>query len=192
MRYSNLIASFAFLALLGSGVGESSGPLLSVAELPGDVAMDCATYTANEQAAQCLDDSYQISWLARTPTGHLFLVEHGQCRGMGCRSWLVEKDGNQARTLLSLVGEYRLERVGAYPVVETRATAGGDASLSYNRYVWSGSRYLRTDTRTVYRVDGVECVDEQACNAAAQQALENNNTERAVKIWQQVHNVDWI
>lgn len=192
MRYPKLIAGFFFLALLGIGVGESSDPTLKVAELPADVINDCAALTVGTAAMPCADSAYRIRWFSRTPRGHLFLVEHGHCERAGCRSWLVEKDARAAHTLLAMTGEFQLERAAsAYPLVQTR-TALASHYTSYNRYTWSGERYNRSETRLSHRVDNFECGTERECEAAAQQALERKDADRAVKIWQQVHNVDWI
>jgi hypothetical protein len=192
MRHSTLIASVAFVALLGAGAGTPSDPVLPASELPLGVLNDCAALTVSNRAGHCAEQGYQIRWLGRTPRGHLFLAEHEQCSRLGCRTWLVEKEARRTHALLAIVGEFRLERTGAaYPVVQTRSV-GAASYTSYNRYDWHGQQYARSETRLTHRVDNFECGSAQECEAAAQQALVHENADRAVKIWQQVHNIDWI
>ncbi|MBI3899779.1 MAG: hypothetical protein HY308_15995 [Gammaproteobacteria bacterium] len=187
----SIIAGLALYAVLGSGVGESSDPTLRVAELPVEVLNDCAAVPVAASSATCADAGYQIRWLSHTPHGHLFLVEHDRCNADGCRAWLIEKQAGGTQVLLALVGEYRLDRNGAYPSVQLRAELS-NSYTSYNRYTWDGNGYTRSETRMAHRVDGFECASEDDCERAAQQALNHNQVDRAVRIWQQVHGVDWI
>jgi hypothetical protein len=80
---------------------------------------------------------------------------------------------------------------GPYPTVEMRDALAASYT-SYHRFDWSGDRYQRTATRLAHRIDDFECLSAHDCDAAARQALQRNDTDRAVKIWQQVHRIDWI
>lgn len=193
MRHHRIIANLTFAALLWTGAGESSNPLLASFELPLDVLNDCAAVTTGGARASCTDADYRTQWVNRTPRGHLFLVERGAaCEDESCHAWLVEKDASGTRTLLQINGEYRMERAaGSYPSVQTRAELASSYT-SYNRFEWSNERYARTETRLMHRIDGFECGNETECRAAAEEALSHDQADRAVRIWQQVHGVDWI
>ncbi len=186
------IKQYLFGALLAigicSGSGESSSPALSAAELPADILRDCAT-----GSAPCGENNFDSSWIARLPRGHLFLVKRVPCDSDSCDGWLVAKDEQGAtQVMLSVAGEVRLEPgSGKFPIVRTRAELS-DNYISYARYDWTDGQYTRTETRLVHRVDNFECASEEDCDAAAKQALQDKQPSRAVRIWQQVHGVNWI
>ena len=52
--------------------------------------------------------------------------------------------------------------------------------------------YIKAETRTAYRVDGVECGSALECYQTANKAHAERNTGRALKIWEKVHKVSWI
>lgn len=193
MRYSNSIAALAVSALLWTGAGESSDPALKTAELPADVLNDCTTVTISAARPPCSSVNYRSRWIGRAARSELFLVEREACAPEGCRSWLVARERNGAtRTLLAVTGQLRLDLDGdKFPTVYSRLELA-DSYTSYNRFEWSGEQYERTETRLMHRIDGFECGDEAECRAAAQEALRQNRADRAVRIWQQVHGVDWI
>lgn len=186
------LTRYLFGALLAVGIfsstGESSDPALRAAELPTDILRSCAT-----DSAPCGESDFDIHWVARLPHGHLFLVKRAQCDGESCDSWLVAKNGRGVtEVMLSVTGEVRIEDgTGNYPIVRTRAELS-DSYISYARYDWTNGHYTRTETQLKYRIDGFECASEDECDAAAKRALQNRQPGRAVRIWQQVHGVNWI
>ena len=186
------IRKYFFGALLAIGVctssGESSNPTLGVAELPADVLRDCAA-----DATPCQEDNFKIHWVARLPEGHLFLVKLAHCDDESCDSWLIAKnERGETRVMLSVAGDVRVEQgTGKYPIVRTRAELSENYT-SYARYDWSDGHYARTETRLMHRIDGFECAGEDDCDAAATRALRDKQAGRAVRIWQQVHGVNWI
>lgn len=194
MRHTRYLTVLTLSAFLWAGVGESSDPEVTAADLPADILGDCRA-TARTAIARgvCAEATYRIEWLGRTSLGHLYLVERDVCEADGCRAWLVAKRaGGTTHTLLSVTGELRLERQhGEFPVVLTRAELT-ESFTNYDRFEWIGEQYKRTETRLVHRVDGFECGDEDACRAAADEALRRQESDRAVKIWQQVHGINWI
>jgi len=179
----------ALLAIgISSSSGESSNPALTTAELPTDILRDCAT-----DSAPCGENNFNIGWIARLPHGHLFFVKRARCDGESCDGWLVAKNEQGAtEVMLSVAGDVRIEQgAGKYPIVRTRAELS-DSYTSYARYDWTDGHYTRTETRLMHRIDGVECAGEDDCDAAAKRALRNRQPDRAVRIWQQVHGVNWI
>jgi hypothetical protein len=66
------------------------------------------------------------------------------------------------------------------------------ARIQVSRYEWDGSQYLRTVAQQVYEINGVECGTRDECQAAAKGALEANDTDRALVIWQNVWGISWI
>ena len=51
---------------------------------------------------------------------------------------------------------------------------------------------MRTSTRRMYEVNGVECGTLEECDNVARRALQAQHVDRAQRIWQQVHGVSWI
>jgi hypothetical protein len=184
-----LASVLAATSAVWTAPGETSDPLLSARELPLEILEVCAP-----QAAACLEArEFSSRWIGRTPDGNLFLVLHTPCEEAGaCRAWVVEKTARGASTLLALSGEYRLSRgSGAFPAIQLR-TVLNESQNHHARYEWRDSRYVRTDSRVVYRIDGAECGTRDECREAAREAMRRQQVDRAVKIWERVHGVSWI
>lgn len=191
MRYRYHLVTLALPALFWMGTGESSDPQLRTAELPADILNDCSSVAAARPSCARVD--FRAQWVGRTPRGELYWVTRDTCGPEGCRHWLVTRDNSGASlTLLAVTGELRLDfSQEKFPVVRSRMELA-DSYTSYTRFEWSGEQYVRTETRLVHRIDGFECADESACLTAAQEALREDRLDRAVRIWQQVHGVNWI
>lgn len=181
-----LLPLLAAGACVWTGAGETSDPLLDLADLPADVVADCRLSAADD-----CHTVLQRHWLGRNSQGELFLVWRSDCQP-SCNAWLVQRSTNQARTLLALTGEFRLQRAaGGYPAVQVR-TETSTTSVRYAHYAWNGDSYARTQTREVHQVDGVECGSAEECAVAAAAALNDQQTDRAVRIYEQVHGIGWI
>jgi hypothetical protein len=193
MRYPQYFVALVLPALLWTGAGESSDPQLRPTELPADVLNDCRAVAVAISHQPCSGTDFRAQWIGRTPRGDLYWVARGSCGADGCHNWLVVRDQTGgALTLLAVTGELRLEfGQEKFPAVQTRLELA-DSYTTYTRYDWTGEHYARTETRLVHRIDGFECADESACQAAAQEALRQDRPDRAVRIWQQVHGVNWI
>jgi hypothetical protein len=181
------IASALLLGAVALGwtmAGETSNPQLTVADLPAGLVDACA-------ARDCGDGlALESRWIGRTPHGDLFIVAHKDCND--CSRWLLEKTTATSRLLLELNGHYELHRgSGAYPAIELR-TRDDATQIQFVRYEWDGNQYTRTVAQQVYEVNGVECGTREECQAAAKGALEANDTDRALVIWQQVWGISWI
>ena len=178
-------------AVLWTGAGESSDPMLADRELPADIANICALTAAGEMQA-CEPAAFSRRWVAKSARGDLFIVTNERCASNDCRAWLVEKTAVNAVTLLSFDAGFRLrEDQGGYPVIESY-TGLSDAEGAYSRYEWNGTAYARTVNRLVYNVDGVECGTGVECRGAAHEAITQQRVDRAVRIWENVHGVSWI
>lgn len=183
---------------LAAGLGlwavaaETHDPALPASELPADVVQSCVP-ASGEAADLCLQASdFDSRWVGRSRQGSIFIVMRPGCVGTTCRAWLVEKSDHGARALLAVNGQYQLSRDRqAYPTVQVRAVLP-DQREQVSRYEWQGSRYVRTDLRVVYSVDGVACGDREQCRAAARDAFRQQNIDRGVKIFERVHGVSWI
>lgn len=181
-----LILTVALASLAWTAAGESSDPVLASSELPSDIAVDCPGTVCPEPPV------HATRWIGRARGTDLFVVVREPCGPADCAAWLVARSGQTTATLLALTGEFRFEPAGGrYPAVQTRTELGGEHA-SYVRYEWDGSRYARTQTRLVHRVDGIECGSAAECDVAAHAAAAAGQHDRAVRIWQQVHGVDWI
>jgi hypothetical protein len=183
-----LLPVLTALAAFWTAPGETSDPRLEARELPLDILGGC------EPSAACLEaNDIHTRWIGRTPAGNLYMVWRAPCtESADCRAWVVEKSGNSVNTLLGLSGAYQLSRdAGPYPTVRVH-TAVTDSQYHHVRYEWYGARYVRTDSRVVYRVDGVECGTQEECGTAAHEAMRQQQVDRAVKIWERVHGVSWI
>jgi len=177
------------VTLVWTGAGESSDPTLTARELPAEIANPC---TAAAPLEACRTPEFNRRWVGRTARGDLFVVTDDRCTGNDCRAWLVEKSAGSATTLLTFDKNFRLHQApGAYPVIETYA-AISSTQAAYNRFEWNGRGYARTTERLVYRVDGAECGTSDECRTAAAEALKQQQVDRAVKIWENVHGVSWI
>ena len=132
-------------------------------------------------------------WISRTNSGNLFLVLQTDCQTPErCASWFVERTARGVATRLNIEGQFRvIQSSKAIPDVQTwRALS--DAETEYTRYTWTTGAYVKVETRTAYRVDGVECGSALECYQAASKAYAERNTGRALKIWEKVHNVSFI
>lgn len=186
---STLITGFA--AIVWTGAGETSDPALADREIPMDIASGCAVSATGEIEA-CHQPEFSRRWVGKTARGDLFLVTNELCSGSGCRAWLVEKMDGSASTLLTFDKTFRLhEGTGSYPVIETYSELTSTQG-AYSRFEWNGAAYARTANRLVYRVDGTECGTREECSTAASEALKQQQVDRAVKIWENVHGVSWI
>lgn len=186
---NTLIISFA--AIVWTGTGESSGPILADREIPADIASTCALTQAGVIEA-CDYPAFSRRWVAKNLQGDLFIVTNERCTGSDCRAWLVEKTNSAATTLLSFDATFRLrENKAGYPVIESY-TAMSATEGAYSRYEWTGNAYTRTASRLVYNVDGVECGTIEQCRLAASEAVSQKQVDRAVRIWENVGGVSWI
>ncbi len=186
---TTLIAGFA--AIVWTGTGETSDPVLSVREIPADIASGCAVSAAGESEA-CHQPEFSHRWVGKTNRGDLFVVTNDLCAGSGCRAWLVEKAAGSASTLLAFDRTFRLHQgTDNYPAIETYSELSSTQG-AYSRFEWNGVTYTRTANRLVYRVDGMECGTREECNTAAGEALKQKQVDRAVKIWENVNGVSWI
>ena len=132
-------------------------------------------------------------WISRTNSGNLFLVLQTDCQTPErCASWFVERTARGVATRLNIEGQFRvLHSSKPIPDVQTwRALS--DSETEYTRYTWTAGAYVKVETRTAYRVDGVECGSALECYQAASKAHAERNTGRALKIWEKVHNVSFI
>jgi hypothetical protein len=186
MLRPNLIACLALAAFTWTVAGETSDPMLAENQLPAEIAGACP-------GAVCpAEGGHYTRWIGRIRGAELFVVVRRACDAAGCPAWLVRRDSQGTATLLALSGEFRFDaNAGRYPAVHTRTELGA-AYASYDSYEWDGTRYVRTQTRLVHRVDGVECGNESECDAAARAALAGGAADRAVRIWREVHGVAWI
>jgi hypothetical protein len=148
-----------------------------------------------DEAATCPDSTGRVltHWVSRTAAGQLFLVLQDSCATPGsCGAWFVERTAQGVDLRLNIDGPFRVVQSGrAIPDVETwRALSDSESLLT--RYAWVGGAFLKMETRTVYSVDGVECGSALDCYQAASQAHEQRQTDKALRIWEQVHKVSWI
>jgi hypothetical protein len=186
---NTLIIGFA--AIVWTGTGESSDPVLADREMPADIASSCALIQTGDSGV-CHAASFDRRWVAKTVQGDLFIVTNERCTGSDCRAWLVEKTAAAATTLLSFDATFRLrEDKGGYPVIESY-TGMSATEGAYSRYEWTGKAYDRTASRLVYNVDGVECGTREECRHAASEAIAQKEIDRAVRIWENVGGVSWI
>jgi len=177
------------VALVWIGAGETYDPTLADRELPAEIADHC---TAAAPLEACRPVEFNRRWVGRTARGDLFVVTSDRCTGNDCRAWLVEKADASINTLLTFEKTFRLHQSpGDYPAIETYSELSS-SQAAYSRFEWNGRGYRRTANRLVYRVDGAECGTSNECRAAAAEALKQQQVDRAVKIWENVHGVSWI
>jgi len=187
--FSTLIAGFA--AIVWTGAGQTSDPVLTDREIPADIATYCAASDAGGLEA-CHQPEFTRRWVGKTEHGDLFVVTNELCAGSGCHAWLIQKAAGSVTTLLTFDKSFRLHGgMGSYPVIETYTALSSDQG-AYSRFEWNGSSYARTANRLVYSVDGKQCGTREECNAAARDAMRQQHVDRAVKIWENVHGVSWI
>ena len=186
---NTLIIGFA--AIVWTGTGESSDPVLADRAIPADIASTCALTQADAIKA-CDHTAFSRRWVAKTLRGDLFIVTNERCTGSDCRAWLVEKSDSAANTLLSFDATFRLrEDKDGYPVIESY-TGMSATEGAYSRYEWNGNAYSRAASRLVYNVDGLECGTREECRRAANEAVMQKQVDRAVRIWENVGGVSWI
>ena len=191
MRKALTILSTLFAAIIWTGAGETSDPVLAVREIPADIAGRCAVSPVGELAA-CQQPEFSRRWVAKSDRGELFVVTNELCTASGCRAWLVEKAAGSVTTLLTFDKTFRLhEGTDKYPMIESY-TELSSTQGAYSRFEWSGAAYTRTSNRLVYHVDGKECGTREECRTAASDALKQQQVDRAVKIWENVHGISWI
>ncbi|MDH3513337.1 MAG: hypothetical protein OEM83_00510 [Gammaproteobacteria bacterium] len=186
---NTLIIGFA--AIVWTGTGESSDPVLADREIPAEVAGAClSTLTALSDA--CETKNFSRRWVAKTLRGDLFILTNERCLGRDCRAWLVEKTGAAVTALLGFDTRFRLrEDKNGYPVIESYTELSATEG-AYSRYEWNANAYVRTASRLVYSVDGVECGTREECRVAASNAIDQKQLDRAIRIWENVGGVSWI
>ena len=155
-------------------------------------------HTAQErcQAAELCGasaDGFHAHWISRTHNGNLFLVMQTQCQTPEhCAATFVERTARGSNTRLNIQGQFRVLHSGkAIPDVQTWRSVS-DSEIEYTRYTWLTGAYLKAETHTAYRVNGVECGTALECYQAASQAHVEHHTGKALKILEQVHNVSFI
>lgn len=138
-------------------------------------------------------DGFRAHWISRTHTGNLFLVLPNQCQtSEHCAASFVERTARGSNTRLNIQGQFRVLHSGKpIPDVQTRRSLS-EYETEYTRYTWVTGAYLKAETHTAYRVDGVECGSALECYQAATQAHVQQHTGKALKILEQVHNVSFI
>lgn len=185
---SCLAVTFALCTFAWTGVGESAYPELLATELPLNIVNECETPNACQDAR-----NYVSRWISRSQRGDLFVVQRATCTGSGCASWFVEKTAAGPVTRLTIEGGFRLvsSNKTAYPDVQMQRRVS-DIQTSYVYYTWSGDRYVKTETRDAYQVNGVECGSRDECYLAAIQANRAQRPEQALQIMETVHGLSWI
>jgi len=189
MRYLFVTAS---LALTMGVPAESSEFVASLDREPTLNGFDSCR-GGSVQTDNCEGADYRSRWLARALGVDLYAVNEARCDRAPCPVWVVTKDARgKTRVVLRAVGTLHLApEHDTFPVIETRreSTAGYEI---HDRFRWAEERYVRVESRRIYRVDGIECDKEETCRDAAEDALRYGGVDRAVKIWQQVYGVNWI
>lgn len=185
---SCLAATFALCTFAWTGVGESAYPELLATELPLNIVNECETPNACQDA-----QNFVSRWISRSQRGDLFIVQHVTCTGSACASWFVEKTAAGPITRLSIEGGFRLigNKKSAYPDVQMQRRVS-DIQTSYIYYAWTGDRYVKTESRDIYHVNGVECGSRDECYQAALKANQAQHPEQALQIMETVHGLSWI
>lgn len=185
------ILAAALLAVVALGwTGENEAVSTAALEnaLPTG-AEDCAS----TERCPLNSGSVLTHWISRTNTGNLFLVMQTDCQSAErCAAWFVERTSRGYATRLNIEGQFRVIHSNKpIPDVQTwRALS--ETETEYTRYTWTVGAYVKAETHTAYRVDGVECGSALECYQAASKAHEQRNTGRALKILEKVHNVSFI
>lgn len=185
---SYLTATFALVGLVWTGVAETSNPLLNPAELPASILDECHT----REVCQ-VEQEYSIHWLDKTAPGNVFLVAPAKCERVDqCTAWLVEKTPAHVTVLLAMEGRYRLLKGRAgYPEVHVKKPLS-DTRISYSQFKWHEDNYLKTVSKEIYTIDGVECGTIDECHKTALKEMQHAHPEQALKIWETVHRISWI
>ncbi len=185
---SCLAATFALCTFAWTGVGESAYPELSATELPLNIVNECETSNACQGA-----QDFVSRWVSRSKRGDLFIVQRAACTGGACGSWFVEKTAAGPVTRLTIEGGFRLisSKNAVYPDVQMQRRIS-DIQTSYVYYAWTGDRYLKTETRDTYHVNGMECGSRDECYLAAVKANQSQRADQALQIMETVHGLSWI
>lgn len=184
-----LVAVLAAVVTLGwTGNNEA----VSLPALDGELVSDAGNCAASERCP-AVAGNILTHWISRTHSGNLFLVLQTDCQAPErCASWFVERTARGTATRLNIEGQFRvLNSSKPIPDVQTWRTLS-DSETEYTRYTWTAGAYIKVETRTAYRVDGVECGSALECYQTANKAHAERNTGRALKIWEKVHKVSWI
>lgn len=183
------IAALAAVLTFGStGSQEAVNlPVLASELVSGDG--NCAL----NEACPAVAGTIETHWISRTNSGNLFLVLQANCQSPErCASWFVERTARGTATRLNIEGQFRVLH-GDKPIPDVQTwRALSDSETEYTRYTWTAGAYLKAETHTAYRVDGVECGTAMECYQAAGKAHAERDTGRALKIWEKVHKVSWI
>lgn len=135
---------------------------------------------------------FSMHWVSKTRAGNLFLVVRSDCGSSGCGAWFVERTSRGVGMRLNIDGRFRvLTSKSSIPDVETWKEVS-DSEVVYTRYSWVAGTFVKADSRTAYRVDGVECGTALECYETARLAYKNRMTDKALNIWEKVHKVSWI
>lgn len=136
---------------------------------------------------------YLTHWVSRTGAGNLFLVMQTDCSDLArCNAWFVERTPKGVGMRLNLEGQFRVLNSGKpIPDVQTWREVS-DSETVYTRYSWVAGAFLKVETRTVYRVNGVECGTALECYQAAVDAHQKRMTDKALRIWETVHKLSFI
>lgn len=187
--YSSCLAmTFALCTFAWTSVGESSNPELLATELPLNIVHECETQSTCQGIHEFIS-----RWVSRSSEGSdLFVVHRPSCGSEQCGSWLVEKTPQGPVTRLTLSSRFRfISDNNTHPDVEMQQQVS-DIQTVYVYYTWTGNRYVKTETRDAFNVNGVECGTRDQCYAAALKAHRTQHTARALKIWETVHGLSWI
>lgn len=170
------------------GDGLSAAMILQESELQ-TARNDCPT----PEACSTVAGSFLTHWISRTGNGNLFLVMRTDCTDASrCSSWFVERTGRGVGMRLNIEGHFRVLNSGKpIPDIQTRRDLS-DTESTYTRYTWVAGAFLKAETRTVYRVNGVECGTALECYQTAVEAHQKRMTDKALRIWETVHKVSVI
>jgi hypothetical protein len=174
--------------------GWAGNPFAGVAPVDNEPALRADDCTTPERCPLVAgSDSTLTRWISRTQGGNLFLMMQTRCADPAqCSAWFVERTDRGMDMRLSLDGRFRVLNSGKpVPDVQTWRPVS-DNEILYTRYAWVAGAYLKTETRSVYRIDGVECGTALECYQKANAAHDNRHTDQALRIWETVHNLSWI
>jgi len=170
-----------------------SNEAISLPALEAELSTGAGGCAETDERCPMVAGNILTHWISRTNSGNLFLVLQTNCQTPErCASWFVERTARGTATRLNIEGQFRvLQSSKAIPDVQTwRALS--ETETEYTRYTWTAGVFVKTETHTAYRVDGVECGTALECYQVANKAHAERNTGRALKIWEKVHNVSWI
>jgi len=146
-------------------------------------------------ADECLPmvDGVRMHWVSRTANGDLYLMVRTDCRGPElCGAWFVERTARGVAARLNIEGRFRVIASGK-PVPDVQAwRALSENEFEVTRYTWSAGAFQRVETKTLYAVDGEECGSALDCYQKAQAAHQQRRTDKALRIWEKIHNVSFI